>query len=281
VSDHSSDDATVLSGALETHSEASGEHRDAVIDAAPAALRTRVRARVPRRDWRLGGRTVLAWREWLLAIALISLGIGVLFSALLGESALPVGQATSVVVLWLGMLAPVVWAFTRSRPAGLLRFRALDVLWGVAFALALRLTQGWLAIAFGDSAALPSYPLVAGSLSTDWWFTDLVSVVAIAPVLEELFFRAVIVVALFTVLRRGLGKPIAGVIAVLVSSGLFVVVHALNFGLDASQIAGIGILGIICAALVMLTGRIWGAVLVHVLYNASFVMLALVGTFLG
>jgi hypothetical protein len=252
-----------------------------VAGTAPEPLRVRRRVRTPRRDWRLGGRTVLHWREWLLAVALVSLGAGVLLGALLGVSGSPIGLLSAQLVVWLGMLVPIVWAFARSRPAGLLRFRALDLLWGVALALALRLAQGWLADAFGGSVALPSYPLVAGSLSTDWWFTDLVAVVAIAPVLEEFFFRAVVLVALFTVLRRPLGKPIAGVLAVLISTALFTVVHGLSGDIDLSQVVAIGILGLVCGVLVALTGRIWGAVLVHALYNATFVTLALAGTYLG
>jgi len=36
--------------------------------------------------------------------------------------------------------------------------------------------------------------------------------------------------------------------------------------------------GAVCSLTVLLTGRIWGAVLIHIVYNASFLALVIVGT---
>ncbi|WP_375385850.1 lysostaphin resistance A-like protein [uncultured Microbacterium sp.] len=243
---------------------------------------TRSGSRTPRTDWRQGGRTVLRWRETLIALALVSLGIGVLLGALLTAASPSVaGAIAGQVGLWLGMLLPIVWAFTTSRPAGLLRLRWIDLLWGVGFALVLRTLQGWLAVAFGGSGALPTYPLVDGSLSSTWWFTDLVAAAVISPVIEEFFFRAVLMVAIFTVLRRSMGKPLAGVVAVLVTSAVFTLVSVFGESASVDLAVADGILGLVCGTLVVLTGRIWGAVLVHVLYSLSFVVLCLGGTLLG
>ena len=141
--------------------------------------------------------------------------------------------------------------------------------------------RGWISVAFGGSAALPSYPLIDGRLPSLWWFTDVVAVVTIAPVIEELLFRGVLVVALFTVFRRRAGRGVAGLVAVLVSTAVFVLVHAIDLGSSPDRAISTALLGLVCGTLVVLTGRIWPAVLVHVLFNVSFVALAVAGTYLG
>lgn len=240
------------------------------------------RRRQRRTDWRLGGSSVRSWRESLLAIALISLGLGVLAGTLVASIwQSPWAAASATALVWLGMLVPVVWALSRSVPIGMLRFRVIDLLYGVVLAGVLRVAQGSIETSLGGSGALPSYPLIDGGLPAGWWFTDAVSVIVIAPVVEEFFFRCVILVVIYCLLRRISGRGVAAFVAVVLSTGLFVVVHALSAGLDAQSVISLTLLGLVCGALVMLTGRIWGAVLVHIFFNASFVALALVGTFLG
>jgi len=222
---------------------------------------------------------VLRWRESLLAIALVSLGIGTLAGAIVAWLwASPWAAASATALLWAGMLVPVVFALSRSRPAGLLRFRALDLLYGVALGGMLRLAQGWMEVASDGRAVFPAYPLVDGRLSDWWWLTDGVAVVVAAPVVEEFFFRGVILVALYTVLRPAFGHVVAGAVGVVVSAGLFVLGHVLIAGSGWDDLIVTALLGVVCGILVILTGRIWGAVLVHVVYNATSVALALVGT---
>jgi CAAX protease family protein len=235
-----------------------------------------------RTDWRLGGRTVHRWRSQVLAIALLGVGIGVLAGTVLTLVLPPAwGGPAATAVLWIGMLLPIVWAFARSRPAGLLRIRWLDLLWGVGLGLILRMVQGWLSVAAGGSGALPSYPSIGGSLPAGFVFADVLSPVVIAPMIEEFFFRAVVLVSVYTLLRRPVGKLMAGAVAVVVSSALFVMLHSLSGSSSVDAVISLSLLGLVCGSLVMLTGRIWPAVLVHVVYNGSFVVLALAGTYLG
>lgn len=240
------------------------------------------RRRAPRTDWRLGGRTVRAWREGLLAIALISLGVTLLAGTLLNtlwESSM--AAIAALVMIWIGMLVPVVWGFTRSRPVGLLRARWLDLLYGVVLALLLRLIQGWLAVALRGDGSLPSVTLVDGRLPTSWWLSEGLGSIVIAAPLEEFFFRAVVLIALYSVMRRPFGKVAAGVVAGLASTALFIAVHALTGSAMAiDQVVSLLLLGLTCGALVLLTGRIWGAVLVHVIFNATWVALVAAGTVL-
>lgn len=270
----------LFAGALIAPAEARGDlvEDDAAWD--DAAARVPRPPHVPRTDWRLGGRTVVRWREWLLAVAFVSLGLGILIGTLITFVwASPWAPAAATAVIWLGMLAPIVWAFTRSRPAGLLRFRALDLLYGLVLGAIVRVTQGAIDAASGASE-FPSYPLVDGSLPTGWLVTDGVGAALIAPTIEELFFRGVVLVALYTVLRRPLGKTYAGLVGLLVSTGLFVLAHGMTGGVSLGTVVAIALLSLVCGLLVLLTGRIWGAVLTHVTFNTTWVILALAGTFL-
>lgn len=246
-------------------------------DAAPR--RSRRSSHEARTDWRLGGRTVYRWREGLLAIALISLGAGVLLGSLVvtvWDS--PWAAASATAIVWIGMLLPVVWAFTRSRPIGLLRLRAVDVLYGVVLGALLRTTQGWIEGLDGTPAEWPGLVQVGGSIPLSSMVVDVVGPVVVAPVVEEFFFRAVVLVSLYTVLRRPFGKLTAGMVAALGSTALFVVMHGISGAADVSGVVSLSLLGLVCALLVLLTGRIWGAVLVHVVYNASYVALALLAS---
>jgi membrane protease YdiL (CAAX protease family) len=235
-----------------------------------------------RTDWRLGGRTVRRWREALLAVALISLGAAVLIGSLVAtvwDS--PWAASAANVLLWIGMLVPIVWAFTKSRPIGLLRVRALDLLYGVVLGALLRTTQGWIDGLDGLPAAFPVLAIVDESLSLATLALDVIAPVVVAPVIEEFFFRAVILVSLYTVLRRPFGKLAAGIAAALASTAFFVLVHGISGAIGASGIVSLSLLGVVCALLVLLTGRIWGAVLVHAVYNASYVVMALAAISMG
>ncbi|MBW9111723.1 CPBP family intramembrane glutamic endopeptidase [Microbacterium ureisolvens] len=254
---------------------------DALAEGAPveevaAPRRSRRSAHEARTDWRLGGRTVYRWREGLLAVALISLGAGVLLGALVAavwDS--PWAAASATVIVWIGMLLPIAWAFTRSRPIGLLRIRALDVLYGLVLGALLRTTQGWLEGLDGTPALLPTLVQVDGVVPLSTVVFDVVAPVVVAPVVEEFFFRGVLLVALYTVLRRPFGKFAAGLAAALVSTALFVLMHGISSVGDVSGVVSLSLLGMVCAMLVLLTGRIWAAVLVHAVYNASYVALGL------
>ena len=81
------------------------------------------------------------WNVTVLAVALVGVGLGVVGGGLLARAPLPWAPFASTLVLWAGMLAAVGFAFARSRPAGLLKARPIDLLWGVGLGFALRLLQ--------------------------------------------------------------------------------------------------------------------------------------------
>lgn len=249
-----------------------------------AERRRRRRPRAPR-VWLQGGTTTLPWGWMLLGWSLVSLGAGVLIAttagALVGGA---LGGWIAQIVLWVAMLAPVVYAFSRSVPRGLLRFRWTDLLFGLVLGVALRIASGWLDEAAAGTTAWPALASTDGSLAGVDWLGDVLLPALVAPVVEELFFHAVLLVALYTVFRRlTRSHAIAGVGAALVSTGLFVMLHQLTGSLGATwaAAASVALVGVTGAALVLVTGRLWGAVIAHIVFNASAVLLALVGTLLG
>ncbi|SFI75930.1 hypothetical protein SAMN04487751_2890 [Microbacterium saccharophilum] len=238
--------------------------------------------RAGRTDWRLGGRTVRPWRELTLAWACFSLGAGVLLGFVISTSwASPWASFTATAVLWVSMLVPIVWAFRRSRPVGLLKLRPIDLLYGLALGVALRIFQGVVAEMSGTGATFPTFTTFDGQLPALWWLTDAASSVLIAPVVEEFFFRGVILVALYSALRRPFGKLTAGLGAGLVSTALFIIVHTVSGAIAPDTAVSLAAVGATCALLVLLTGRLWGAVLVHIVFNTTYFVLGLVGTFAG
>ncbi|MFT4306367.1 MAG: type II CAAX endopeptidase family protein [Microbacterium sp.] len=222
------------------------------------------------------------WRERTLAIGLVAVGVSIIVGALI-TTLWTASWAPSVAttVGWLGMLTAVVWALSRSRPIGLFAFRRVDLLFGLGLGIALRTVDGWIDVGLGGSGAFPSYATINGALSSSWWFDDLLGPVLIAPPLEELFFRGVLLISLYTLLRRPFGKISAGFVAFLVTTGFFVLLHAVSFDSGSAAAISLALLGGVCAAVVLLTGRIWAAILTHAVYNATFVVLAVLGTLLG
>ncbi len=243
----------------------------------------RPRRRTPRRrrSWVEGGTSVQHWGWELLGWAVLGLGAGLVAGAALNEFVpAPFGPLLSLLVVWVAFAVPVILAFARSRPRALLRLRPLDLLYGVALGLLLRFAQGWLAAAAGGDVVWPSYFTVAGTLPDGWWFDQLLASVVIAPVLEEFFFRGLVLVAVYTAVRRIAGRGMAGFAAVLVSTGLFVIAHVLLAPASTDQAIALALVGVVTSLIVLLTGRIWGAVLAHVVYNGVWVALATVGTLL-
>ena len=219
------------------------------------------------------------WNVEVLGWAALGLGAGMLGGALLGGIA-------GTVTMWVALAVPVVLAFRRGVPRGLLAFRAGDLLYGIVIGGLLRIVQGWL-----SGGAFPSYASLDGRLPPLWWATDLIAGALIAPVVEEFFFRGLLLIVVFTLVRRFAGRSAAGrdtagiglggFTAIVVSAGLFVVTHQLVSPLALGDAVALSLLGVATGFLVVITGRIWPAVLVHLVFNLTGVGLTVVGTLLG
>lgn len=251
-------------------------------DAADASIGMprRRRRRTPR-PWRQGESTTRRWNLELLAWAVCGLGAGLsagrAASALLPPETAGEGARAAV---WVALGVPVVLALRRSRPRGLLRARPVDALYGIVFGVALRCLQGWLAGVGGDPVGWPSTFSADGSLPTSFAAHALSDTIA-APVVEELFFRGVVLVCTYVVLRGVSGRVGAAIAAVALSTALFVAAHQLAPDASGADPLALAAVGAVAGTFVMATGRIWPAIAVHVVFNATGYLLLAVGTLLS
>lgn len=221
------------------------------------------------------------WNAEMLGWGVCALGLGVI-GAHLVRLALPADAAgdAAQALVWLCFAVPIALAFRRSRPFGLLRMRAIDVAYGVVFGVVVRGAQGVIGGLSGTPAPWPSTFSTDGALPSSF-VTQAVTGTLVTPVLEEGFFRGVVLVCAFVLLRRFAGPAAAGVASVALSTTLFVLAHQLVGSPDAVDLATLTVLGVTTGAFVLATGRLWPAALVHVVFNATgFAMLA-VGTLLA
>lgn len=219
------------------------------------------------------------WDGRLFLLVMAVSGAGVLGALALDRVTSPWGAAASLVVLWAGMAGAVLVALLRARPSGLFEFRMIDIVWGIGLGLVLRGLSGALT-SLGDPS-FPSIPTVDGTIPTSWWWSEAAPAVVIAPLLEEMFFRAVILVVVYQIFRASVGPVSAAVTALLASSGTFVLLHATFAMVSFEQSLELLAVGGVCSGLVLLTGRVWAAVVAHVTYNVLFLVLALAGTVLA
>ncbi len=234
-----------------------------------------------RRRWREGGPSVSGWNAEMLGWAVCLLGAGTIGAHVVG-TVFPVETADSAAqaLVWLCFAVPVVLALRRSLPRGLLRLRAVDLAYGIVFGVALRGAQGVIAGLGGAPASWPTTFSTDGTLPSSF-AAQAVAGTLVSPLLEEMFFRAVVLVCTFTVVRRLAGPIAAGVASVALSTVLFVVAHQLVGTPDAVDLATLALLGVVAGVVVVGTGRLWPAVFVHIIFNATgFAMLA-VGTLLA
>lgn len=236
-------------------------------DAVPDARRRR------RTDWRLGGRAISRWDLRVLLAVFLGYGVGIIGGILIARLATPDAPILSLAVLWVGLGGAVAYAFLRARPAGLLALKPVDILWGVGLGVALRLTQG---LTSGSN----SFPFPSADDGVNA-YTQASLAAVLGPVIEEMFFRGVLVVVVYQLLRRSTGAVSAGLTAALLSTGVFVLVHAAFQTITLMDGIGLSLLSMTCSCIVLLTGRLWGAVLAHIVFNSVFVALSFLGSALG
>lgn len=228
-----------------------------------------------RTDWRLGGRAVSNWDGRVLAVSLGGAAFAIC-GGLLVRNAWPAGGGSlSLWLTWLGLASAVVYAFTRGRPAGLLRFRPIDFIYAIGLGVGLRLLQGVVGGANSKTFPTPFSPARGEFLS--WLWGEFIPAGVGGPVVEETFFRAVVLVVIFQALRRSLGSLSAGATALLFSAGTFVLLHCAFAPVALDEGLMLFVLGSTSAALVLLTGRIWGAVCLHIVYNVTFLLISMAG----
>ncbi|MFS2242866.1 type II CAAX prenyl endopeptidase Rce1 family protein [Microbacterium sp. OR16] len=249
-------------------------------DAPAAAVRSSATRR--RRDWRDGGRTVKPWDEPVLAISLVTLGLSLLLAAVIrGLSPAPSAWIVADLVVLLGLVVASVLAFMKARPRPLLTLRPVDLVFGLAAGLLLRVMQGALAVAAGGDGAFPSYAPLVESTGTAWSAVAVLAQVIVAPTVEEVFLRGVLLVTAYSVARRVGGRAAAVWAALAISVLGSIAVHSWNSGVSWEAWATPLAVGLVTGMMVLLTGRLGAAVVAHVTFALSFAALALIGAVVG
>jgi membrane protease YdiL (CAAX protease family) len=165
------------------------------------------------------------------------------------------GIVFSCVLLW-GKGLPSI-GLARARIAHGIR---RGLIWSAAFALVVALASAVLYVAGIDLLLLLKVRL-PGRLSQTLLFLLVGGIVG--PIAEELFFRGV----LYGFLRRW-----GVVVAIVVSTGLFVLAHPISQGFPIPQAAG----GIVFALAYELEGSIMSPIVIHVLGNLALYTLSLI-----
>jgi membrane protease YdiL (CAAX protease family) len=193
----------------------------------------------------------------------------------------PLGELLSYLVVWVPLLAAVLtFCFilgsrSLARDIGL-RFRPLDLLWGLTLGVIARVVATILEIAgYGQ--------MVSGGVLLDepahdlWWvFAVILAPVLVSPFIEELFFRGLVLRAVSRAAAdNGAAKRWALGIAVAVSAVTFALIHLINAGSPTTALViGLSTLlfGLGAVALAAATGRLGGAIVAHVVFNALVVL---------
>jgi membrane protease YdiL (CAAX protease family) len=224
----------------------------------------------------------IRYRSWLTSAA-VGVVLAILLALVVSTATTPpnTGLLLSYLAVWVPFAALVLVAVFRHGTGSLvrdlgLRFRPIDLLWGLAIGLLARVVASLIEIAgfdhMGGRGVTLGEPVYDG-----WWlFGAVLAPVVIAPVVEELFFRGLVLRA---VIGTGAGSRAASVgIAIAVSGLVFALVHVLQATtVTEAWVAGLGTLvfGLATASVAALTGRLGGAIIAHVMFNALVVVPAL------
>jgi membrane protease YdiL (CAAX protease family) len=191
------------------------------------------------------------------------------------------GELLSYLVTWLPLLAAVLtFCFVfGSRSLGRdigLGFRPLDLLWGLTLGVIARVLATILEIAgYGH--------MVSGGAILDepahdlWWvFMAILAPVLVSPFIEELFFRGLVLRAVSRAATdNGAVRRWALGIAVAASAVIFALIHLIDTASPtAALVIGLSTLlfGLGAGALTAVTGRLGGAIVAHVVFNALVVL---------
>ena len=223
------------------------------------------------------------WKQAVFGLAALAVGLA-LFVVLSSRSTTQFGLFIASLALWTVLIVTVVIAYRISIPRRLFEFRWSDVTTGIFVGLCLRFLADSLTAQSQGFLAWPSFAASVNELPAFWWLNSILADGLVAPIVEELFFRGFLLVALYTVFRRMTKSPAAaGVAATFISAAVFMLAHAVaaSFAVTVAGAVSLVAVGIATAVVTLGTGRIWGAVFAHLTFNGVWVCLAMVGTIVG
>jgi membrane protease YdiL (CAAX protease family) len=178
----------------------------------------------------------------------------------------------SYILLWMPLLAAVFVA-NRRRTAGdeaLIRLRVtwMDVLVGAFVGLLLRMVVMIVEL-FGIGQLTSSSSFFEVNHDLLWVATAIVAPILIAPVVEELFFRGLVLPAI--------GMNWIGIVA---SAVIFSAVHLVTAFHPLTAVSTF-IVGVALGLLAVRTRRLGASITAHIVYNASLIALSESGALLS
>ena len=214
----------------------------------------------------------------------LTLGITAVVLLHLGEESADAFGFISGIVTYAALVSVVVLASRRglkSLAADFgVRFRWIDLPLGLAAGLAAKI---FTLVLTGVAVMLTNHTPEQGNFTLSqeslWVVLNGVLIATlVAPFVEELFFRGLVLrAARNRVLRRGGSHVRAVVVAIAASSIGFALLHLLQ-STDLTLLIILGgstlALGVVNSVLAITTGRIGAAVVSHVFYNGSSILLA-------
>jgi uncharacterized protein len=237
------------------------------------------RGGAPRRvwlDWEPGSTSLRGWRWaaliWAAATTIVALGLAFALAQIVGGE---LGRTIGWAVYAVSGAAVAAVFLLRSAPRGLFRLRAVDVVFGIVAGMILPFAAG----AWTSSAGV--WPAL-GALSPRWLVFG-VAVPVVAAALAQLFANAFLLVAVYSVLRRTGTSRMWARVAAGAAGAVALIAPALLLAGDLSRqpLALPLALAVVSAATVVVSGRIWGAVLLAVVFQLLWVALSLAGTVLA
>jgi membrane protease YdiL (CAAX protease family) len=226
--------------------------------------------------------TLPVYRSWLTDAA-----VGVVLTILLvllvstWITSAQAGLLLSYLAVWAPFAVLVLVAVYRHGTGSMvrdlgLRFRPIDVLWGLAIGMLARVVASLIEIA-GYGRMGGGAVTFGETVHDGWWlFGAVLAPVLIAPFMEEVFFRGLVLRAVVGDVAGS--QAVSLCIAIAVSGLVFALVHVLQ-ATTATEVwvTGLGTLvfGLAAASVAAITGRLGGAIIAHVTFNAMVVVPAL------
>lgn len=178
--------------------------------------------------------------------------------------------------VWIPLIAALLIVARRSEVSFARTFRfsfaPLDVFWGLGFGLLSRAIASLVALLVLGQTNITGVGSFEFSFALLGVLAGLIVPVLVVPVIEELFFRGLLMPATTAQAEKlGLSRVSSVIIGIVVSSLIFGGVHVIGvgFGLQGlSVFLTTTLIGIGSALIVTFTGRLGGAIIAHATYNA-------------